>query len=95
MKAKIKVGWPVGQDFKFFNWPEKWAGVIFDVEPMHKGSARYCCRSLGFGMHTGFHQDYGNGAVYADLRCLAVIDREGATFRLANEGRTLIFDAGA
>ena len=100
MKAKIKVGWPVGQDFSFFRWPAEHADVVFDVKPMSKDTwgGRLCCRAQGFGIlpnPSGSNENYGNGAVYADIKCLDIVDLEGVSLRFTNHQRTLIFDAGA
>lgn len=60
MKAKIKVGAWVFQDFSNFHWKEEDKDIIFDVE---KASNGYSCTAFGFG-DLKTNEGYGNGRIY-------------------------------
>ena len=94
MKAKIRVGSNVTQDFHFFKWPKELANTIFDISDLQNGVwnvGNYKCVAPGFGELNG---NYGNGAVYTSIKNLEIVDKEGASLRFTNQQRTLIFDAG-
>lgn len=92
MKVRIKVGAPVSQDFSFFRWQEEYSDVVFDAEPLQNGvwnMGRYKLRANGFGeLGQG---NYGNGAVFTDIKNLMVVDKEGEAIRMSGP-RTVIFD---
>jgi len=60
MFVKIKVGFFVGQDHGYFEWPEEYKDFVFKAEKF--GEKRLYCYRNGFGEKG----NYGNGGVFVN-----------------------------
>ncbi len=68
-KVRIVDGAIVGQDFSFWKWDED--NTIFTVDDIF-GQPKLRCRLIAEGY--GTKDNYGNGAVYANMEDLRRID---------------------
>jgi len=83
MKARIRAGAWVGQDFTQKQWPieEGTEHLIFEAEDIRGG--RFRCTARGFGERP----HYGNGALYVERRDLIPITRQTAGWFTDDEGK--------
>lgn len=90
-QVKIRVGAQVGQDMRFYSWPEDAADVIFKVEEQIPdeffGVQRFKLRAPGYGL---LPDAYGCGCVYVyekDLIELTEDEQKMSESEAIKEGR--------
>lgn len=88
-KVRIKVGAPVWQDHRWFNWPRTPAesSIVFEAE--RSGCAWKCSADgYGGGIH-GRPGKYGNGAVYVAVDQVEILDPSTPVFQMPPAGVVL------